>query len=147
MFQLEHSTQFHPEHSTLYIQLQTASMFQPEHTGTMFQLEHFVHTMFRPLSRGVGGWPMLLISLASPTQWGAPSFAPLAKGGSRKRRHQVGSITCAQQNHIAQAAWPPTLAKNARMGHPQRERCTQRSIKGGPPAHCPVLREARRILA
>jgi hypothetical protein len=81
-----------------------------------------------------GGWPMLLISLASPTQWGAPSFAPLAKGGSRKRRHQVGSITCAQQNHIAQAAWPPTLAKNARMGHPQRERCTQRSIKAGPPA-------------
>src|SRR5580692_9990031 len=77
---------------------------------------------------------MLLISLASPTQWGAPSFAPLAKGGSRKRRHQVGSITCAQQNHIAQAAWPPTLAKNARMGHPRRERCTQRSIKGGPPA-------------
>ena len=77
---------------------------------------------------------MLLISLASPTQWGAPSFAPLAKGGSRKRRHQVGSITCAQQNHIAQAAWPPTLAKDARMGHPRRERCTQRSIKGGPTA-------------
>src|SRR5580692_1994353 len=77
---------------------------------------------------------MLLISLASPTQWGAPSFAPFAKGGLRKRRHQVGSITCAQQNHIAQAAWPPTLAKNARMGHPQRERCTQRSIKAGPPA-------------
>ena len=28
-----------------------------------------------------GGWPRLLISLASPTKWGAPSFALLAKGG------------------------------------------------------------------
>lgn len=27
-----------------------------------------------------GGWPRLLISLASPTQRGAPSFAFLAKG-------------------------------------------------------------------
>jgi hypothetical protein len=29
----------------------------------------------------IGGWPRLLISMASPTQRGAPSFAFLAKGG------------------------------------------------------------------
>jgi hypothetical protein len=34
-----------------------------------------------------GGWPRLLILLASPTQWGAPSFTFLAKGGYPDRRH------------------------------------------------------------
>jgi hypothetical protein len=34
-------------------------------------------------------------------------------------------------NQIAQAASPPTLAKNARMGHPQWEWCMRRSPKVG----------------
>ena len=57
-----------------------------------------------------------------------------AKGGSRKCRRHAGLIACPQQNHVAHAASRPTLAKNARMGHPQWEWCTQRSLKGGPPA-------------
>lgn len=36
-------------------------------------------------------------------------------------------------NQIAHAASQPTLAKNARMGHPQWERCPQRSSKAGHP--------------
>ncbi len=47
----------------------------------------------------------------------------------------MGLITCPRQNQIAHAASRPTLAENARMGHPQWERCTQRSFKGGPPAN------------
>ena len=61
------------------------------------------------------------------------SFALFAKGRSRKCRHQVGLMTCPQQNQIAPAASPPTLAKNARMGHPQWEWCTQESLKVGHP--------------
>ena len=70
---------------------------------------------------------------------GAPSFAFLAKGGSRKCPRQAGLITCRQQNQIAHAATPPTpstssgqaLAKNARMGHPQWELHMRRSPKVG----------------
>ncbi len=43
----------------------------------------------------------------------------------------AGVVTCPQQNQIAHAASPPTLAKNARMGHPQLESCTQRPLKAG----------------
>jgi hypothetical protein len=39
-------------------------------------------------------------------------------------------------NHVARAASPPTLAKNARMGHPQSERCIQKPLQVG---HPPVL--------
>jgi len=46
---------------------------------------------------------------------------------------QVGLITCPQQNQIAHAATLPTLAENARMGQPQWERRTQRSLKVGHP--------------
>jgi hypothetical protein len=69
---------------------------------------------------------------------GALSFALFAKGGSRKCRRRVGLITCPQQNQVPQSASPPTLAKNARMGHPQWEWCTQRSLKVG---HRPVPRQ------
>jgi hypothetical protein len=55
------------------------------------------------------------------------------RDGSRKCRRQVGLITCPQQDQIAHAASPPTLAKNARMGHPRREWCTQSSLKVGQP--------------
>src|ERR1035438_372126 len=77
----------------------------------------------RSLKGGIPEWRVatLLMSLASPTQWGAPSFAFFAKGGSRKCRRQVGLIACPQQNQIAHAASPPTLAKNARMGHPSND--------------------------
>src|SRR5260370_972091 len=71
--------------------------------------------------------------VALPTQGVPRSFAFFAKGGSRKCRRQVGSIPCPQQNQIAHAASPPTLARNARMGHPQWEWCTQRSLKVGHP--------------
>ncbi len=79
-------------------------------------------------------WPRLLILRTLLTQWVPRSFAFFAKGGSRKCRCQVGLITCPQQNQLAHAASLPTLAKNARMGHPQWEWCTQRIVKGGPPA-------------
>ena len=47
-----------------------------------------------------------------------------------------------RKNRAASAASPPTpstssgqaLAKNARMGHPQWERCTQEPLRVGPPA-------------
>ena len=51
----------------------------------------------------------------------APSFAFLAKGGSWRCRREVVLIAFPQQKQIAHAASPPTLAKNARMGHPQWE--------------------------
>ena len=49
---------------------------------------------------------------------------------SRQARWSSGFI----RESAAPAALPPTLAKNARMGHPRWEWCTERSIKGGPPA-------------
>src|SRR5258708_38944987 len=66
----------------------------------------------------------------------------LRKGGSRECRRQLRLIACPQQNQIAHAASPPTpsassgqaLAKNARLGHPQREWCSAKIVKGGPPA-------------
>ena len=42
---------------------------------------------------------------------------------------QAGLITPPQQIKMARAASPPTLAKNARMGHPLWECCTQTSLK------------------
>jgi hypothetical protein len=45
---------------------------------------------------------------------------------------RAGLVTCPQQHQIVRAASPPTLAKNARMGHPQLEWCTHRSLKVGP---------------
>src|SRR5208282_1640489 len=98
-----------------------------------------------------GGWPRFLTFRASPAQSVAPAFAFFAKSGSRKCRRQVGLITCPQRNQIAHAASPPTLARNARTGHPQWERCTRRSLKvchppirfkGGP---APTIREEERI--
>jgi hypothetical protein len=44
-------------------------------------------------------------------------------------RGKLVLITCPQQNQIAHAPSPPTLAENARMGHPQWEWCTERSLK------------------
>jgi len=46
---------------------------------------------------------------------------------------RVGLITCPQQNQVAHAATLPTLAENARMGHPPWKRRTQRSLKVGHP--------------
>ncbi len=58
-----------------------------------------------------GGWPRLLISLASPTRWGSPSFAFLAKGGYHDR---IRNGVCAERTKVASAASLPALAKNAR---------------------------------
>jgi hypothetical protein len=44
-----------------------------------------------------------------------------------------GLDRAATRNHMAQAASPPTLAKNARMGHPLWERCRQKPLKAGHP--------------
>jgi hypothetical protein len=90
-----------------------------------------------------GGSPRLLMSLASPTRWGGPSFAFFfAKGGSRKCRRQVGLITCPQQNQIAQAASPPTPSttsgagscKKRKDGAPAVGTVYARVVKGGPVA-------------
>ncbi len=60
---------------------------------------------------------------------------------------QLGSIACPHQNQITYAASPPTLAKNARMGHPQSERCTQRSFKLGLlPRHSSKARKKKNFL-
>jgi hypothetical protein len=75
---------------------------------------------------------------------GAPSFAHFAKGGSRKRLHQWAAhiglpyVRCrpgSMRDKNAQAASPPTLARNARMGHPLWEWRKQTSFKGHPPDH------------
>jgi hypothetical protein len=65
----------------------------------------------------------------------APFFAFFAKGGSRECRCQVGLITCPQQNQIAHAASPPTLAKNARMGTLCGDGAGKHHIKAGPPTN------------
>jgi hypothetical protein len=41
---------------------------------------------------------------------------------------------CGMADKITQAVSPPTLAKNARMGHPQWKWCTQTFVEGRPPA-------------
>ena len=58
-----------------------------------------------------GGWPRLLISLASPTRWGSPSFAFLAKGGYHDR---IRNGVCAERTKVASAASLPALAKTVR---------------------------------
>jgi hypothetical protein len=75
----------------------------------------------------VGG----LSATVTPAQPGCPSLA--MGGGSREclRKwtfplHEIG-------NQIAQAASPPTLAKNARIGHPLWEWRMQISLKVGHP--------------
>jgi hypothetical protein len=49
-----------------------------------------------------------LISLASPTLWGAPSFAFLAKGGYHER---IRNGICAERTKVAPATSIPALAK------------------------------------
>src|SRR5271157_38656 len=81
---------------------------------------------YRLASALSGGWPRLLISLASSTQWGAPSFALLAKGGYDER---IRNGFRAERTKVASAASLPALstssgqalAKNARTGHPRAQ--------------------------
>ena len=87
------------------------------------------------------GWPRLLISLASPTQRGAPSFAFLAKGGYRER---IRNGICAERTKVASAALLPAPSSGAEgTGHPRaqlpaairtHQRPTDSSEAGGPPA-------------
>jgi hypothetical protein len=62
--------------------------------------------------------------------FGNSRSGPPAENSVRK----MGLNQRPQQNQIAQAASPPTLAKNARMGHPLWEWRRQKIVKGGPPA-------------
>jgi hypothetical protein len=48
-----------------------------------------------------GGWPRLLISLASPTQRGAPSFAFLAKGFEEVGRISNGKSAWRHNSRIS----------------------------------------------
>jgi hypothetical protein len=93
-----------------------------------------VHSLIRTntaFSRVGGEWPRLLILRALLTLWVPRPLAFFGKGGSRRRRRQVGLVTRLQPNQIAHAASPPTLAKNARMGHPHCERYTQELLRAG----------------
>src|SRR5216683_7340695 len=60
---------------------------------------------------------------------GAQFVRVFCEGRESEMPAPVRLITCPQQNQMAHAASPPTLTKNARMGHPQWEWCTQRSLK------------------
>ena len=54
----------------------------------------------------------------------------------------AGITTCPQQNQIAHAASPPTLAKNARMGHPvvrQNEIVSSHEVKSRANLSRPVV--------
>jgi hypothetical protein len=79
-----------------------------------------LHSTVEPALVSLAGWPRLLISSPSPIGWGTPSFAFTAKGGLFD-----------MADKIVQAASPPTLAKNARMGHPQWKRCRHPSLSVG----------------
>jgi hypothetical protein len=59
----------------------------------------------------------------------------LGEGREPQMPAPSGLITYPQQNQIAHAASPPTLAKqNARIGHPQWGMVRAKIVKGGPPA-------------
>jgi len=58
---------------------------------------------------------------------GPPSFALLAKGEYNER---IRKGVCGERTKVAPAASPPTLAKNARMGHPQCEMAHAKIVKG-----------------
>ena len=64
---------------------------------------------------------------------GAPFFAQFAKGGSRECRRKFVDLGCVVTNPVAHAASLPTLAKNARMGHPRLERRTRKIMRAGHP--------------
>jgi len=59
---------------------------------------------------------------------GAPSFAHFAKGGNHE--HMRNGFR-AETDKVLSAATPPTLAKNARMGHPQLKRSRQKHHRQG----------------
>src|SRR5271166_4910669 len=70
---------------------------------------------------------------------GAPLLRSL-QGRESGMHASSGFDHAATANQIAQAASPPTLAKNARMGHPLWEWCIQTFSKVGhpPPSASPV---------
>jgi hypothetical protein len=66
-------------------------------------------------------------SAQNAEEWGSLSRDE-SKGGPVP---DLGLITSPEQNQIAHSASPPTLAKNARMGHPQCEWCMRKSLRIG----------------
>jgi hypothetical protein len=58
---------------------------------------------------------------------------PLSKGRESEMSAPSAFDQVSTTKSNSTPASPPTLAKNARMGHPQREWCTQRSLKMGYP--------------
>jgi hypothetical protein len=56
-------------------------------------------------------------------------------------------MKCSQQNQIAHAASPPTLAKNARMGHPSMGMVHAKIVKGGPARPSLTLYHECRLVA
>jgi len=79
------------------------------------------------------------------TQWVSPAFDPVgithimgprpftfsAKGRDSEMVVPSGFDRVSTARTNSTPASPPTLAKNERMGHPQWEWCTQRSLKAG----------------
>ena len=69
----------------------------------------------------LGGWPRLLILRAFTNTSGCPVLRAFCEGQESEMTAPSGFVTRPQPNQIAHAASPPTLAKNARMGHPHWE--------------------------
>jgi len=81
---------------------------------------------------GAGGPAFELAGISNTV--GCPVLAFFAKGGSRECPRNFVDPCRVATNQIAHAASPPTLAKNARMGHPLLEMVHTEIAKGGPPA-------------
>jgi len=85
-----------------------------------------------------------LIWRAAPTRWVAVLRARCEKAGVEDARASGSSTLalpkarckpCGTTHRIVQAASPPTLAKDARMGHPQWKWCPRTSLRLWPPGH------------
>lgn len=95
--------------------------------------------------RANGGWPRFLNLAGITNTVGAPFFAFFAKGGSRECRRQVvcDHVYATKSNSTRSIAAHP-CQKNARMGHPHWEWCTQRSLQVGHPSEDFSLQNALR---